>query len=231
MGTSKDVSGATTREWSRLKRRATLFARDGGPEASGRVVDGLIGALGGAVGALQASPSAIRTGQALMDFFAGVGAAGITPTLEELGLGTLVGRPRLEVLSELADTFAGDGATLEEVAARQAAIFVLDQTLPAEGDPLDFGMDAAAIELALRMFIARYIYCRLDVWLAERLARLADPEERARRDAEIWDYIFAATQLQLEGTDLLATDWRSAEGRSLMERLLGGIYTDLEATQ
>jgi hypothetical protein len=229
MGTSKDVGGAKSPEWSRLRRRATQFAKDGGGrEAAAGLVAGFVAALGGAAAALASSPATTRSGQALAGFLSGVAHEGPTPTLEDLGLGSLADCPRDEVISGLADRFAGSGATLEEAAARKALIDVLDDVIPEDGSLDDVQMDATALESALRLFLAYTVYYRLDAWIADRIAKLADPADQQGMEREIRSYIVDATRLDLTGVDVLHVDWASPAGRQLMERIEGRILADLE---
>ena len=228
MGTSKDVRGPRSREWSRVRRRATDFAKGGGgAEATARLVEGFIAAMGGAAGLLAASAPAIRAGQGLAGFGAGVAERGITPTLEELGLGDLVGKPRLEVISALADVFAGDGSSLEDAAARNAVIEVLNEVLP-EGDVTELELDAAGVTEIISLQLAYWIYFLQDTWIADRIAKRAEPAEKERLDREIRSFLVNSVRLELEGRDVLAIQWRTAEGRVEFERIAAQVFRDLE---
>lgn len=229
MGTSKDVRGPRSREWSRVRRRATDFAKQGGgAEATTRLVEGFVAAMGGASGLLAASSPAIRAGQGLAGFGADVAQRGFTPALEELGLVELVGQPRLEVISALADAFAGDGSTLEDVAARKAVVEVLNEILPEGDDVTDLELDAAGVAEILSLQLAYWIYFLQDTWIADRIAKRAEPAEKGRLDREIRSFIVNSVRLELEGLDVLAIQWRTNEGRAEFERIAAQVFRDLE---
>lgn len=177
---------------------------------------------------LAASAPAIRAGQGLAGFGADVAEGGVTPTLEELGLADLVGKPRLEVISALADLFAGDGSSLEDAAARNALIEVLNEVLP-EGDITDLELDAAGVVEIISLHLALWIYFLQDTWIADRIAKRAEPTEKERLDREIRSFLVNSVKLELEGRDVLAIQWRTEEGRAEFEGIAARVFRDLEA--
>ena len=152
----------------------------------------------------------------------------VPPGLEELGLADLVGKPRLEVISALADLFAGDGSSLEDAAARNALIEVLNEVLP-EGDITDLELDAAGVVEIISLHLALWIYFLQDTWIADRIAKRAEPTEKERLDREIRSFLVNSVKLELEGRDVLAIQWRTEEGRAEFEGIAARVFRDLEA--
>jgi hypothetical protein len=234
MGTSSDFRGGRSAEWTSLRRASTSFGKEGGVELGGRVLARLVAALGGAGAATSAAiagagvPAAQRVGA----LGSGLAGPGLTPTLETLGLPTLVGASRFEVIEGLLDEIAGAGDALEEQAARTAALDVLQELF---GDAETYEelegvtLDEDGLLSVLHSFFAAYVYARLAPALDERLNRLGDPKLVRRREREMREYTAAAVQLELEGFDLAHMDWAGPDGKALLEASLAAVFEQLEA--
>ena len=177
MGTSADRTPGSGGAWTPLKYATTSYVRglrSGDPRQHDRALRVLarhVPVLGGA-GAASGSARAGRSGmQRLGGLLAGIGAAGLAPTLEAFGLTDLVGRDRFDVLDALVTLLAGDGDDLDSQAARDAACDVLDEVF-ADADTWQ-ELAAATVtredmQTLLEVFLACYVYNRTPV-IAERL--------------------------------------------------------------
>ena len=232
MGTSSDSGGGVGGAWTPYKQAATNFAKYGGSERAGTALARFVAALGGATKAAAGSGGGTAAGQGVAGVVAGLATDGLTPTLERLGLGDLVGQNRYAVISALIDRIAGAGENPETQAARSAALDVLAEMLP-DGENYDdlaaADLDAADVRAAVEMFLVAYIYNRAAEVIDERLSRLQDQEAAERRDRELRDYIRAVVALRLKDVDPLTTDWNADEGRRVIGRLLRDVYRQLEA--
>ena len=123
--------------------------------------------------------------------------------------------------------FAGDGSSLEDAAARNAVIEVLNEVLP-EGDVTELELDAAGVTEIISLQLAYWIYFLQDTWIADRIAKRAEPAEKERLDREIRSFLVNSVRLELEGRDVLAIQWRTAEGRVEFERIAAQVFRDLE---
>ena len=143
MGTSANNTGGTGGGWTTFKRNATFFAQHGGQARLAKTLGGFVAAMGGAAAGAAAATAGTQTGQSLGSFLAAsAGPQGLAGGLEAVGLESLVGQDRFAVLSELLNVLGGTGSTVEQQAARDALLDVLDDLLP-EGD------DAALDEVQL----------------------------------------------------------------------------------
>ena len=229
MGTSTDFSGSTGGGWTGFKRAATRLARDGpgDPRAVSSVVAHNAEALGGAAAAAGSAHAGRRAAQQFGSLLAGIGSGGLTPTLEELGLGGFVGRSPLELIGALSDAIAGDGATLEESAAREALVFVL---LDLFGDAQTYedlealALDADAVRDNFAKFIARYVYQRLLPMLDQRLVSRGDPAAAHQSEQAVWEYTLEQTRLYLAETDVVGLDWAGPEADALAADVFRGVY-------
>ncbi len=94
MGTSSDSGGGVGGAWTPYKHAATNFAKYGGGDRAAIAMARFVAALGGASRAAAGSAGGTATGQGVAGVFAGLATEGLTPTLQRLGLGDLVGRSR-----------------------------------------------------------------------------------------------------------------------------------------
>lgn len=228
MGTSKDYGGSTGGGWTGFKRAATRLATgDGGERAIASVTGWNVTALGGPTAAAGSARGGARAARGIGRLLSGVGSAGLTPTLEELGLAEFIGSTPLELIEALADAIAGDGATLEEVAARNASVWLVQDLF---GDATTFEeiedlvMDAAGVRDGFAKFLARYVYLRLLPLLDERLIQRGDPAAAARIERDVWEYTLARTRLSLEETDVAGLDWRGPDAEVMATDLIRGVY-------
>lgn len=234
MGTSTDYSGGTGGNWTPYKRAASNFARRGGD--GGRVEKVLaryVAAMGGA-GALaaSASPAALGSTQRVAGFGSGLAVGGLTPTLERLGLGHLVGQDRYEVLNGLLEELAGDGATLEDRAVLAALCEAFEELFPDDAETYEeleaVTLDADGVVEFIERFVARWVYDRMLPTLAEKFAHIDDPEVVRQRNDELRERIQLLAQLKLEDRDVLSIDWSGDEGRDILSALVNDIYEDME---
>lgn len=228
MGTSKDYGGSTGGGWTGFKRAATRLATgDGGNRAIGSVAGRYVEALGGPTAAAASARAGARATGGIARLLSGIDSEGFTPTLQELGLGDYVGSTPLELIAALSEAVAGDGATLEEAAALEAAVWLIedlfgDATTFEEVDSL--ALDQAGVRDRLGRFIARYVYLRLLPLLDERLVQRGDPAAAARLERQVWEYTLALTQDQLADVDVVGLDWRGPDAEVLATDLIRGVY-------
>ncbi|MGE3413600.1 MAG: hypothetical protein AB7L91_15390 [Dehalococcoidia bacterium] len=235
MGTSSDFDGGTGGAWTSYKHAASRFASHGGQKQAKRVLARHVAALGGASAAAGSASAGVRTGQGVASFATGLAARGLSDALRDLGLGELVGRDRFEVLEGLLEEIAETGSDLEQVAARNAAMDVLEELYPDDAEDYE---DLEAIELGpddvaalVQTFVSAYVFNRLLPSLAERLARQDDQELARRHQAELVDYVQSIVQLELSKVNPLSVNWRGRRGREIIERLIADAYGILEALE
>ena len=228
MGTSKDYGGSTGGGWTSFKRAATRLATgDAGGRAIGSVAGRYVEALGGATAAAASATAGARATAGVARLLSGIGSDGFTPTLEELGLGEFIGATPLELIAALSEAVAGEGATLEEAAALEAAVWLIEDLFEdaATFEEVDaLALDEAGVRDRIAKFIARYVYLRLLPLLDERLVQRGDPAAAARLERQVWEYTLALTQQQLADVDLAGLDWRGPEAEAIATDLLRGVY-------
>lgn len=234
MGTSKDYITGKGGAWTPYKHAASNFAKRGGDKGRiERVLARYVAAMGGA-GALAASGSqaAVGSTQGVAGFGAGLAAEGLTPTLERLGLGHLVGQDRYEVLDGLLEALVGDGATLEDQAVLAALCEAFEELFPEDAETYEeleaTTLDAAGVVELIERFVGRWVYDRMLPTLAEKFAHITDPDVVRRRDNELRERIVLLAQLELEDRDPLSIDWTGDEGREILTGLVEAIYEDME---
>jgi hypothetical protein len=233
MGTSKSNAGGTGGAWTDFKRNATLFAKHGGDERIAKTLASYVAAVGGAVAALGTAAAGARAGQSLGAFLTGsTGPTGVAGGLQSVGLGRLVGEDRFTVLSELLDEFVGSGNALDEQAARQALLDVLDELLPEDDTPLEeVHLDEAGVTDTLCRFLSALVYNLAIPVIDERLTRLEDASLAGQRDGELRAYIEGLIRVRLQDLDPIAMDWQGPAGETLIQGVLRDAYELMEEWQ
>lgn len=233
MGTSTDYSGGTGGNWTPYKHAASNFVRRGGAERADRVLARYVAAMGG-VGALAgvAARPAVESTQRVAGFGSGLASEGLTPTLERLGLGHLVGQDRYEVLNGLLEALGGDGATLEERAILAALCEAFEELFPDDAESYEeleaVTLDADGVVELIERFIARWVYDRMLPTLAEKFSHIDDPEVVRERNDELRERIRLLAKLELEDRGVLSIDWSGEEGREILDHLVRDIYEDMQ---
>ncbi len=230
MGTSSDFPGGKGDEWRDLRRATTDYAKSGGAGLAERVLGRFVLALGGAGAAAAASSATVGSTQRMAGLAAALGDGGLGDALERAGLGHLVGQSRWDVLGALIEEVAGAAAGLEEAAVHSAACRVFEELFPDQ----DTWEELAAVRLEeqqvvrlIERFVAECIFGRLAQAIDARLAA-RDPQERAKRNRELHDFVGQLVALRLDDRSVLEIDWRGQEGREVTERLVADVFAQLE---
>lgn len=231
MGTSANNTGGKGGSWTDFKRNASYFARYGGRDRVAKTLAAFVGAMGGATAAAASAGGAAQTGQSLGNFLsASTGPQGLADGLEALGLERLVGQDRFTVLSQLINALAGSGSAVDEQAARDALLDVLDDLLP-EGQEAaleSVQLDEAGVRDALCRYIAALVYNLAIPVIEVRLEALENQTLIQQRDGELHDYIDALVRLKMQRVSPLTIDWQGLDGKGFMQSILQAVYEQLE---
>lgn len=204
MGTSKDYGGGKGGAWTTAKRVASQMAHDG-PDADRihRYAEAYVEALGGATQAAMNSAAASRTAAAVGAFFGDVREKGLGQALTDLDLADAIGKPAMELIEMLADKLAGEGASLDDNAAREALIDLLDlewgDMTYAEIEAQTLGDDDVRDGLAT--YLARFVFRKVLPLIAGKLNK-ATPDIRRRTEQDLAGYAEAKCQDAVRGIDL-----------------------------
>lgn len=235
MGTSKDRDGGSGGDWSPFKRAATDYAkgvsrRGGDPLKVERLLGRHVAVMGGVAGATSSAAAGQRGLASLAGLLSGISGQGLTPTLEQIGLGHLVGRDRFDVLDQLVTEIAGDGSDLESQAARDAGCDVLEVLFGEDADSWSdlettSVTEEQVVEL-LEMFLAHYIHNRLPV-LPERLARLLDHAAVNAAESQLVETVRGYVHIHMP-PEPLNLDWSGPDGAAFAEAAVQDIYSILD---
>lgn len=226
MGTSKDYSGSTGGAWTASKRIASQIAREGpSRDRIRQYAEAYVGALGGAARAADRSTTASRAAAGIGGFFDSVRERGLTQTLEDLGLAEAVGRSSIELISMLADRLAGDGATLDDIAARDALVDCLEEEFENETyEELEARtLTEEGIRASLARFLARFVFRKALPLLSSRLNR-ASADIRRRTEQELDAYARAACADAVRGVDLNGFTGTGAAAQALAQSIVERAY-------
>lgn len=233
MGTSSDYTGGSGGKWTPYKQAASNFAKHGGGSRADKVLARYVAALGGAAAAAAAGHAAgVGVGQAMADFGSGLASGGLTPTLERLGLGDLVGKDRYDVLDGLVEHLVGDGGTQEDQAVQSAIIEAFRDLYPEDAQSYEeleaVELDSDALVRFIERFVAEWAYRRLLPTLAEKFTHIEDPDRARERYKELRERLQALVKLEIGDRDPLSIAWREAEGQVILTKVVDQLYEDME---
>ncbi len=236
MGTSSDYTGGTGGAWTPYKHAASNFARRGGEGRAERVLARYVGALGGASAAAGGGGSAggggVASGQGVAAFGAGLATSGLTPTLEALGLGHLLGGSRFDVLDGLLEALGGDGGSLEDQAVNQALCEAFANLYPDDVETYEeleeVVLDDGGLIQFIEFFVAEWAYSRLLPTLAEKFTHIEDPVAAQSRYDELRERMQLLVTLEIGDRSALSIEWRGEEGHQVLTQVVDQLYEDME---
>lgn len=238
MGTSADYGGLTGGGWTSYKVAVSNYARNGGGEGgirAQRVLSRYVAARGGAdaIAGGSGGRAASSAARGVAGLIAGVATDGLGATLESLGLAGLVGKDRYEVLDGLISVLAGDGATRDEQAVVQAVIETLERLFPEDAQTFD-DLDAAPVIAEdlprfVETFLTEWAYWQMAPTFEAKFATgIDDAAEYAQREDELRQLLGNVVALKLGDRDPLSIDWRSDEGKRIVDQAITDAFAIIE---
>lgn len=222
MGTSSDHSGGSGGAWKGAKLASTQFAKHGDRRQAYRALGRLVTALGGAAAVAAGSKAAVLGMQRAGSLLGAARDEGLDVALEQAGMGELVGKPADEVIASLIDLIAGSGEDREGQAARGAACDVLEALAENVESYEDLSTALESVEdldRVIESFLTSYVYRLLLPVIEERIERLDDLEQRARRDKELREAVAAVVELRVSEGEIDSGAWPDATEDQLRELL------------
>lgn len=191
------------------------------------------GSGGGRAGGGQTS-AAVRTGQRISGFSAGISTGGLDGALQDAGLGHLVGRPAKEVFRGLVDYFCGDGSTLEEVDLREAMIDLRNeligeqQTYDEIKARLEQVLDPARLATTMKELFGFYVFRQFQRIFHEKLVQAHGIQKVKGMLGQIKTFVRERVALITTRHNLLPSDWRGVKGRTEVQKICLATYTAFE---
>lgn len=230
-GTPVVPSVAQNGSWQRARRSFNRAVSSGSRESFRKSARDYVRASRGASGAARSSSSGKRVTAAFSGFLSSAAGAGLQAALRSIGIGDVLGRDVSEVLAAISNALAPDGASKEEVAARDA----VNETLEHLSERfIDEGRDLTALEsmtpqdiaAAIEYCVGAYVYNR---WLGDLGAKIEQgdvkPTEAVRVEREMRDFIRETVRFDLSRIDVMRFDWRGEPGRQVVETIYRDAYS------
>lgn len=210
------------------------FASTGGRGDLRNAGRNYVRARGGAARAARAASAGRAVTTGVVGFLSDVATRGVDTALRSIGLGGIIGQPVEAVLAAIIDALAPVGVSLDEVAARRTVDEVLVSVFEKHGTVEEDirklnAMDATGVQEAFQFSVAEFIFQRWMLELGKRVEEKAVSAREARRlELEIKSYVVEATKLDLQGRDVLTTDWKARENQQVIESIYREAYRLLE---
>jgi hypothetical protein len=233
MGTSSGYSLPKTGNWPEAKREVTVWGGSGTstPSQMGRVMGDYVQAHGGAGTIAQQSTTANQAGARFGGLLSGIRGEGLGSTLENAGLGHLVGRAASEVWQGIKNYLIGDGSNLEDGLVR-GAFDEFQEEIIGQHETYE-ELDAAFTRIAVvdtisenmeRLF-GHFVYKKFKRDFSERLLRAAGgPKQTKRLLRDIKDFIFDTIRTKLHGRDFDKINWKGRDGLQMAEEIHASVW-------
>lgn len=233
MGTSTGYSLPKTGNWSEAKREATRWGGSGAstPTQLGRVMGEYVKAHGGAGTAAQQFTVANQAGARFGRLLSGIRSEGLGTTLENNGLGHLVGRSASEVMQGIKNYLIGDGSSLDDELVR-VAFDDFQKEIGSQYETYE-ELDAALTRIAvvdtvsetMQRLFGHFIFKKFERDFSEPLLKVAGGVKQANRLLrDIKDYIFDTIRAKLYGHDLNQVNWQGRSGLQMAEEIHASVW-------
>lgn len=227
----------TPTHWQTAKRNMKNFVVSGDAADLRRTGRSYVKAKGGAQrAAANAKQGRIITGR-ILNFLSDVVNNGVEAALNNIGLQDIQGQSVESILAAIIDILAPDGASLEEAVSRRTeeAVFseIFEEYAVDENgiDELE-NMGAEGVERTFVLTVSEYIY---QLWLVELGKRIddgaIDASEAVQLERMVKAYVNNAVELDLQGRDILTTDWTATESQGIINDVYAQAYEFLEDAQ
>lgn len=224
-------------QWQTAKTNLTKAASGGGGRAVRTAGRAYVRGRGGSRAATRTSVSGRSAAAGVGSFLSDVSRRGVGAALDSLGLGKFVGRNVQEVFAAIANALAPDGAKREETAARKAvneALYRVFQRCDFESSdlsPLE-SMTRDEIAQAIKDSVSGYIYSRWLEELGQSIERgSVSPDSAVRMERIVKNYVRESVKFETREIDVVAIDWSSSEGGSIIESIFQDAYGFLEVAK
>ena len=233
MGTSTGYGLPKSGNWPDAKRQVTAWGKSGvsTPTQMGKVMSNYVHAHGGAGAAAQKSAMANQAGARFGGLLSGIRSDGLGPTLENAGLGHLVGRPASEVMQGIRDYLTGAGSSLDDELVREAFDDFQEEIIGQHEtyEELDAALSRVAvvdtISENLERLFGHFVYKKFRRDFSERLLKVAGSVRQANRLLrDIKDYIFDTIRARLHGRDLNQVNWQGRESIQMAEEIHASVW-------
>jgi hypothetical protein len=233
MGTSTGYGLPKSGNWPDAKRQVTAWGKSGvsTPAQMGKVMSSYVQAHGGAGAAVQQSTTANQAGARFGGLLSGIRTDGLGPTLENEGLGHLIGRSASEVMQGIRDYLTGAGSSLDDELVREAFDDFQEEIIGQHEtyEELDAALSHVAvvdtISENLERLFGYFVYKKFMRDFSERLLKMAGGVRQANRLLrDIKDYIFDTIRARLHGRDLKQVDWQGRESLQMAEEIHASVW-------
>jgi len=234
MGTSKGYQAPSSPQWGKFKGKVTAASGGGAvtPDIAREIIRGFIQTNGGVENIVQGKGTigSSRVAQTVAGRFAGfvssVSTTGLPETLDQYGLGDLIGKPSGEISSALLDFLCDDGSILDEVDARSAMADLIDELLTGIRELeqiqqiLEERLQSDTLESLLAQFFGHYIYHQFCRVFFERITtRHGEEKSKSFMESIKW-FIDEELKYISSNKKLMDIDWKGHEGQALIDEIL-----------
>lgn len=193
--------------------------------------------LGGAKGATQLARSGRSATQKLGGYLTNISSRGIADASEELGISDVLGKSAKVAISQIIDKLTPESATLEDVIARRALIYTLEELyykyeIEEQGLEALNNIDEEAIEETIISSTINYVFERFLLDLADRIENKSISESEAiSLEKEMKEYIKVEVKRKsYDDKKFKGVNWFGDQGKEVTESIYQQVYEIMEVT-
>jgi hypothetical protein len=222
-------------DWISAKGAFTRYTNRTAGSSLSKASGNYVRAMGGASRAVRAARRGVTAGGRLARFLGMISSpgGGFNETLQAFGIGNLVGRSTEEVLAQLANAIAPDGATNDEAIARDAILATLDRLcerrMEEDGnfEPLE-NLTPEDIRAIMIEYVNLYIFNKWVYELGVAIETNAVSEhEAAQLEAEVGDFVFEEVTNALQDVPLQSFSLDDGQNQQIIQTIFLNAYATL----
>ncbi len=233
--TGADIGPIPTVDWSGAKAAFTRYINGTAGSSLSKASGNYVRAMGGAGRAARAARRGVTAGGRLARILGTISSpgGGFNVTLQAFGIGNLVGRSTEEVLAQLANAIAPDGATNDEAIARDAILATLDRLcerrMEEDGnfEPLE-NLTPEDIRAIMIEYVNLYIFNKWVYELGVAIETNAVSEHEAvQLEAEVRDFVFEEVTTALQDVPLQSFSLDEGQNQQIIQTIFLNAYATL----
>lgn len=223
---------------SSARSSISRYASSGGGGHLGSGIRSHTRSLGGARGATRSARSGRSATQKLGGYLSNISSRGLADASEELGISDVLGKSVKVAIGQIIDKLTPDSATLEDVIARRALIYTLEELyykydIEEQGLEALNNIDEEAIEETIISSTINYVFERFLLDLADCIENKSISESEAiSLEKEMKEYIKVEVKRKsYDDKKFKGVNWFGDQGKEVTESIYHQVYEILEATK
>lgn len=232
--TGDPINLSSLTSWRNVKSGFTRFAKNTHSDLSGghKITRNFVRAQGGSGNAATSSIKGRSAVQNIGGIFSGLAQQGSNFIYKGFNFQECVGKKASELLDTFVNLVVDDNNDLESMIARKATVETFNkifEILDVEEKGFDVlqNMTIDNIKLIFQTYLSEYILTNILQKVGQTLEKIP-AKDAYQKEKWIKNYIATKINLDLTNTDVLNIDWKSKQGKDLVQNIFTEAYKLIE---